>query len=444
MRLRLLLLICLLGPLGKNEVRAQAPQDPVLTASRLLVRGMTRSFLGDHQGAAELLDQALRFQPEDAAIHAALASAYAELGDASQATFYAERALQLAPDRPENLEMVAELREATGDGVGSLEAYDQLVALKPLRVEAHVARARLLSRLEQRVSAAGAYATALSIAPLNPETLREYRDVTVSLGELDTALKTATSLTGLDPTAEDEQIRAEILVRLGRTSDAVAAFQRVLVLSPGDGEATAALASLAPDLVAAPDADAGDPVARAHRTAAAADDDVRNLAVRIEAIWANLEIGRMDVASPLVEDGLLFFPGDQDLTLAAFETYLHALQLDEAAAILEQGEALSVDAEWQNKLRAARALLEWLLTGDTAEFDTVPTGRASAWAEVASTNNSASLLGQGVPGASRSALQWLILGDIQARAGNRTRAARAWQEALAAAPNSDLVLARLQ
>ncbi len=424
MRLRLLLLICLLGPLGEYELQAQVPQDPVLVASRLLVRGMTRSFLGDLEGAAQLFDQALRFQPEEAAIHAALASTYAELGDAGQATFYAERALKLAPDRPENITLVAELREATGDGVGSLEAYDRLVALKPLRVEAHVARARLLSRLEQRVSAAEAYATALSLTPLNPEILREYRDVTLSLGHLDVALKTANSLVGLDPTAHDEQIRAEILVRLGRTSDAVAAFQRVLVLSPGDQEASAALESLAPGLIVTPNTEAGDPVARAARLAEAADDDVRNLALRVEAIVANLDIGNLEVAVPLAEDGLLFFPGDQDLTLAAFETYTHALRLTEAAETLEQGQAISEDPAWQDKVRGARTLLQWLLTGEPTDFDTAP------------------FLGEA--GSTRTALEWLILGDMHARAGNRTRAVAAWQAALAAAPTSDLVLARLQ
>ncbi len=89
MRLRLVLLICALGPLGDYDVRAQVPQDPVLVASRLLVRGMTRSFLGDLEGATQLFDQALRLQPEDAAIHGALAGTYVKLGDLSQATFYA-------------------------------------------------------------------------------------------------------------------------------------------------------------------------------------------------------------------------------------------------------------------------------------------------------------------------------------------------------------------
>ena len=424
MGLRVLLLICVLAPLGEIDVRAQVPQDPVLVASRLLVRGMTRQFLGDLEGAAQLFDQALRLQPEDAAIHGALASTYAKLGDAAQATFYAERALKLAPDRPENITLVAELREASGDGVGSLEAYDQLVALKPQRVEAHVARARLLSRLEQRESAAEAYATALSLTPLNPELLREYRDVRVSLGDLEVALNAAIALQALEPTADDEQIRAEILVRLGRTADAVDAFQRVLALAPGDAEATAALESLAPGLVSSLAPETADPVANAARLAEAADDDVRNLSLRVEAIAANLKIGNMDIALPLVEDGLLFFPGDEALTLAAIQSYTHALRLDDAAEILEHADTISDDANWQEQVRGARILLQWLHTGEPRDFDTAP------------------LLGEAE--STRTALQWLVQGDIYARAGNRTRAVAAWEAALAAAPDSDLVLARLQ
>lgn len=462
-------------PLAWVPAAAQVPQDPELVTKRLLVRGMTRAFLGDHQAAAELYEQALRIRPEDPTVLAALAQAYSDLGDGVQATFYAERALTLAPDRPENLRVVAELRRSSGDAVGSLEALDQLVELRPADLAAHVDRADLLLGLEQRSAAADAYDVALQLAPQNPDVIRSSLDVELALGRLERALDRANRLTAHGADAADTQVRAEILVRLGRTGEAIQAFQRVLALSPSNQEAREALESLAPGLAEQQPDQSEDPVGRAARLAVEADDDLRNQDLRVAAIWANLMVADLATAGDLASDGLLFFPGSDGLARAAVEIYLHGLDLDEADRRLDDLAAISpassADAD------AGRALVSWLRSGEAWPGDGATLqGVARAWADLAKGPSSRSVAAapgvgdrpseilarasqtersDGAAAAAdwlqnqtepsfRTPLQWLFLGDLHARAGDRSAAVTAWQKALEGAPNSDLILSRLR
>lgn len=422
-----------------------------------------------------MYEQALRIRPEDPTVLSALAQAYSDLGDGVQATFYAERALVLAPDRPETLRVVAELRRSSGDAVGSLEALDQLVELRPADLAAHVARAGLLLGLEQRAAAADAYDVALQLAPHNPDVLRSSLGVELALGRLERALDRAERLTSLRADADDTQARAEILVRLGRTDDAIEAFQRVVALSPSNQEARAALESLAPGLSEQQPDRSTDPVERATRLAGEADDDLRNQDLRVEAIWANLLVADLATAGHLASDGLLFFPGSDALARAAIEIHLHRLDLAEAGRALDAlagiSPASSTDAD------AGRALLSWLRSGESWNgADTAPRGVAQAWADLAKGPNG----GQADPAGEfgdrpsgilarasqiersdgaeaaadwlqnqteqpfRTPLQWLILGDLHSRAGDRSAAVAAWREALEGAPNSDLILSRLR
>lgn len=79
------------GPLTQEEQAIQAQQ--------LTVQGMTQSFLGYHDRAISLFEQALRFAPSSAALNSALAESYEHLDDLNTAIFYAGQALTLAPDQ---------------------------------------------------------------------------------------------------------------------------------------------------------------------------------------------------------------------------------------------------------------------------------------------------------------------------------------------------------
>ncbi|MFT5517175.1 MAG: tetratricopeptide (TPR) repeat protein [Rhodothermales bacterium] len=455
---------------GSGDASAQGAVDPEIAASRLLVRGMTRAFLGDLDGALEFYDQALRFRPDDPTLQAALAQIYVAKEDVVQASFYAERAVSLAPDRPENVRLVAELRESTGDAVGSLEAYSTLVALIPGDLGARIARARLLAGLEQRSAALEAFLEAAALGPLPEDVLVDVLEVQMTLGELDDALATVGQLITIEQTASRQRMRAEILVRLGRDQEAVSAFLRALEIEPEDQETLAALQALAPDQLPKPLDAAGPTPESAAVAAVEAEEDLRNLGRRLRAVDLNLAVRDLDTALRLVEDGLLFFPGNAEVVLQAVEVYLHRLDPAQAMGVLTGQESLRDDADWTQTVLAGRGVIEWLQGADTASIEVPTEGPGMAWAAISGADTRGALLTgpsarlgaalimsraeSAAPAAADldhdlksspgSALEWLVLGDLWEAAGRRQRALDAWRTALASAPESPVVLSRLQ
>ncbi|MBO6575606.1 MAG: tetratricopeptide repeat protein [Rhodothermales bacterium] len=406
------LLVAVLGTSLTPEASAQVPQDPVLTASRLLVRGMTRSFLGDYDGALALFDQALRLQPDDAAIHGAIAEVHETQGDLNQASFYAERALSLAPEGPEHLRLASRLRRTTGDLVGSLEALDTLVGVRPRESAAHVERARVLVALEQRGEARAAYALADDLAPLPTPVLGELLEVHIDLGELQEAVSLTERMLSAEPAAPVALTRGQILVQLGRTEEAIESMQLALTLDPANQEAREALAELAPE--ATPEPPALDPAAMAQE----AEENLRDVGLRVRALAANLSARDFATAERLLEDGLLFFPGQQALAMLGAELRLHQLRLEEARDLLEGvggGAAL-------------RDLLQALESGSEPAVQLPATGS----------------LRTGADAEDRSPLEWLLRGDALERQGQDAAAVRSWRRALEGAPDSPLLLSRLQ
>ena len=427
MRGLLLLTVFVLGLPGPRDARAQVQQDPELVASRLLVRGMTRSFLGDHEGALEMFDQALRFQPENAAIQAAMARVYLDLDNLVQASFYAERAVSIDPAQADNQLLAAELRRLTGDPVGSLGALDEAARLRPSDPLIQVDRARTLAALEQRRAAADAYHAALGGGARTPAVLGEYLEVQIALGDLESALETASELRMLDRTPDVELTRARLLVQLGRNDEAADAFVAALDLDALSEEARAGLEAIAPDrLPQAPALENASPAEVARRLASAAEDDLRNVELRVEAVRATLRVRDLTTALRLAEDGLLFFPGHEDLTEASALAYLHGLRL---ARLEELGPELRREVG-----DTVPGVLEWLRSspgGGSAS------GPGPLWAALADAPPAEA-------SGPRSPLEWLLLGDRLSRSGRTADAVEAWRQALDGAPDSPVALSRLQ
>ena len=78
--------------------QANSPQEKELRAQQLMVQAMTQSFLGYHDRAIPILEEALKETPSSATINSALAESHEHLGDFSSAIFYANQALQLDQD----------------------------------------------------------------------------------------------------------------------------------------------------------------------------------------------------------------------------------------------------------------------------------------------------------------------------------------------------------
>lgn len=92
------LFLLLAAPVYGQAV-TQDLQEKELRAQQLMVQAMTQSFLGYHDKAIPILEEALKLTPSSATINSALAESNEHLGDFSSAIFYANQALLL--DRSE-------------------------------------------------------------------------------------------------------------------------------------------------------------------------------------------------------------------------------------------------------------------------------------------------------------------------------------------------------
>ncbi len=453
-----------------NQAHGQVAQDPEISAQRLLVRGMTRSFLGDDEGALELFERILQFRPDDATVHAAIATTLVSLDDFVRASFYAERAATLAPERGENIRLVAELREISGDAIGSLEAYDNLITLLPDDLAARVAKARLLIALEQRTAARDTYSEALSLGAKPGEILQEYLDVLIDLGELESALATAQALRDLSGGAEVVGTIGQILVRLGRDGEAADVFASGLDEWPNDAEIYDALAALDPDRAASYRQSSGTPDEIAAALAREAETDVRSIELRLRALKANLLVRDLPTAMRLADEGTLFFPGDRELILLAVDAYLHGLEPQKAIELLQAAAHLAEgDPDWPRVTLAGRGAAEWVLSGSVSEVESPGDPRALSWSVMAGADRemltgvtsralaralmaarrgraaeAVTILTESTSGNGASPLEWVALGDFLDGDGRTTEALSAWRRALEMAPSNAIVLSRLR
>ncbi|MBX2822209.1 MAG: tetratricopeptide repeat protein [Rhodothermaceae bacterium] len=81
-----------------GQANTPTQQEKELRAQQLMVQAMTQSFLGYHDRAIPIFEEALKETPSSATINSALAESHEHLGDFSSAIFYANQALQLDQD----------------------------------------------------------------------------------------------------------------------------------------------------------------------------------------------------------------------------------------------------------------------------------------------------------------------------------------------------------
>lgn len=115
-------------PAAPPSPRPETPAaSPAVTA--LSEQAAVASAAGDHDGAATLLERALRVEPRNAELWHALAMTRLQTDDAQQAEQLALRSNGLAGDRAElrrrNWLLIAEARSRRGDAAGSQLAREQ-------------------------------------------------------------------------------------------------------------------------------------------------------------------------------------------------------------------------------------------------------------------------------------------------------------------------------
>lgn len=335
------LLLAVTLAVAPDSTARQTADPPDRMAGRLFVRGMTRAFLGDDPGAVALYREALTHTPDDPAILEAMAEAHARMGETDSALFYARRVAQLAPDRPGPGLVVARLLVASGAVPEALGVLDDLQARFPDDEVVLRTRADLLARTEQRTRARSAYRELVDRFGGSSDDLERLLDLETALGDLEAAVRLLERLERHRPgDAALLQRRAEILVQLGRTDDALGVFRQVLAADPASAEAREALRALEAGDDAAP---LPEPERSGRHWLDAAASDPRNVDAWRAAVCTLAREGRTADALRAAEDGLLFFPGDPELELCTGTAALLAVlpdqagdRFDEAVAVLSE------------------------------------------------------------------------------------------------------------
>ena len=349
-----------------------SPQQDV-RAQQLMVKGMTRAYLGDHDEAIALYEEALQLVPSEATLFSALAASHRALDELTSAVFYAQRAIVLAPDNVYHHHHLAELHLEAGDAEQAADAYDALLTRFPQDEAALLASAELFSRLGYTDRAAQRYERLLDVVGDDPVLLENVLQLYLRQGDDARAESTLQAL--IEQEVDDPALRqmlGELYLRQGRQEEATAAFERaiesgggeetVLALSDlyrqqGDAAKADALldASVAPsNEAAAPDVllEKARPLARraeADPEAAAAatrlveralDQDPANAEALALLGTLRAQAGDYERAGALFDDALAQDPRDPALWQRAAEAHFRSGNAQRAADVADEATLL--------------------------------------------------------------------------------------------------------
>jgi tetratricopeptide (TPR) repeat protein len=215
--------------------RDPAPREA--HARILLIRGMTRAFLGDHAGAIELYEHALRLVPAEPALYAAIAEAYSELGDLNAARYHARQGSELAAKNLHYREALADLHARAGDLEAAMRIYQEILSAQPAHLGAHQVLARIQADAGLTTQALVTYERMLELvgesAVLRYQMLHLYERV----GDHEGVLQSLAALIALDPADATLRHRlSETYQSLGRHDEAVRVLEDALLEMPHDVE----------------------------------------------------------------------------------------------------------------------------------------------------------------------------------------------------------------
>lgn len=442
LRVTLLVLAGLLAAPALAQRAAPSVERQQVEAEQLFVRGMTRAYIGDYDGAVELYERALGLAPDDPAVLAALAEAHEARGDLTTALFFASRAVERAPNEPSGYRLLAGLQLASGDTNAALATYERLVAAQPDDVGALTALARIQQQSGRLSEALATYERVLDRLGEHAAIRMRMLSIYEHLGDDDGALRSLEALVELDPA--NEVLRNQLAARYRAGGDADRADE------------------LAPDLVSKPepanpspagDADAlfaaGDWPAAADALARTLDADPLDPPAWTRLALAHLYAGNPTSALDVADEALLLFPGQYDLALAAALARTEDGNTADARRAFA-GALVILDDERPDD-GAERAFLQAhlaLLGGDlgaaldharrAAEADPANPAYLDVLGQVHLARNefaaAAERLAEAIAGGTRTVPTLERLGDAEAAQGRREEARRHWQAALEIAP----------
>jgi Flp pilus assembly protein TadD len=224
-----------------RRAAALAPRQAAVMGPTLVGLGLVAIERKDYAGAVEPLLAALRFTPDDAAAHRALALTYDAMDQPADAAHHFERALALDPNSAATHNNYAMLLGRYGRLDEAETHLRQAIRIDPSYAAAHSNLGVVRLASGDAAGAVASFERALEIDPDRPVTLRScawilatYPDDAVRNGPRAVELaQRAVNLRGDDPTSLDTLAAA--LAQAGNFDQAIATARRAAELA-GDGE----------------------------------------------------------------------------------------------------------------------------------------------------------------------------------------------------------------
>ena len=202
------------------------------------LQGLIALARGEPRQALELIDRAIKLDPNDAAYRYNRARALRAQNRLEAALAAFDKALALKPDYAEAWLERGNALSALGQVEAALDSYDRAVALAPGWPDAYANRGSARRRLEHYEAALADYERA---AQLRPESAEEHYNRSIALldlDHLDAALEASGRAVALRPSwAAAWSHRGHVLRRMKRLDEALAAHDRALALEPDHFEA---------------------------------------------------------------------------------------------------------------------------------------------------------------------------------------------------------------
>lgn len=361
---RVLLLLSVLGSgvlhtaYGQSRPPVQETGDTAtadaLRAEQLLVRGLTRAYVGDHAGALALYQQALRLLPQEAAVFAALAEAYAALGRPHEALYHATEAVRLAPQVAAYPAQLARLHLDQGDVAQALAVWTDWLRQAPDDPQALYQSARLLVRLGRLHEALTAYARLLARQPdpdvaLLTEVLALYEQTGDAAGTLQVLHQLAVREPG-----QPQWLRriGALQVQQQQWPEAAAAYEAALQHDPGAEETLLALASVYRQQGRPEAADA-----LLREPATPAEIPMAHLLARATTLMARVPVDAeaTTAAADLLQQALAREPSSAEARALLGTLYFHTGRYAEAVPLLYEAvrQHPREELRWQQAVEAA-------------------------------------------------------------------------------------------
>ncbi len=180
-----------------------AQQQSSTEVKQLLEEGRRLVDSGDYGGAVAVYQQAANLEPKNATIHSGIGYLYAQQGNFNAALAAYRRAVDLNPNNSDYQYALGYVKGNLGDSKGAKESYRKAIQLNRNNVNAYLGLAAVLLRLGEYDNVGWAYEQAVNIDPKNPQAY---------------------------------EIRGNLLVKRGKSKDAIAVFKKARDLYQQQGK----------------------------------------------------------------------------------------------------------------------------------------------------------------------------------------------------------------